>query len=97
MILHGNGLSLALKTAVALSHPFQGARRKHAGVRNAGAIGTREYERKSTFRVLCLPVASCCQLGGAETSVRRRFLGSSQSKPLACLYLIKWSVGSEAQ
>jgi hypothetical protein len=36
-------------------------------------------------------------IGGAETSVRRRFLGSSQSKPLACLCLIKWRAGPEAQ
>ena len=63
----------------------------------AGAIGTRESELKSRLRVLCLPVASCCQLGKAETSVRRRFLGSLQSKPLACLWLIKWSAGPEAQ
>ena len=29
---------------------------------------------------------------GAETSVRRRFLGSSQSKPLTCLRLFTWGI-----
>jgi hypothetical protein len=45
-------------------------------------------ECTSVFRGLCLPMASCCQLEEAGTSVRRRFWGSSQNNPTG-LHLLR--------
>ena len=39
-------------------------------------------ERGPIRDLLCLPTASVLQIGGTETSVRRRFLGSASDKPL---------------
>jgi hypothetical protein len=77
-----------------------------------GAVGAAKNERKKVLQASassnCLECKQVFQsfvpadgimlpIGGAETSVRRRFLGSSRSKPLACLHLLTWDVGPEAQ
>jgi hypothetical protein len=46
----------------------------------AGAGGLRDTnQHKLSGTILCLPAALGCQLIEAATSVRRRFLGSSQA------------------
>jgi hypothetical protein len=67
------------------------ARAERATVRSRGAVGAAKTNASlHCFRVLCLPMASCRQFTRAATSVHRRFLGSSRSKPLACLLLLSW-------
>ena len=58
-----------------------GARADTAGVQNAVAAGTRDNEPKTDFQIEIVPTdGTSAANGGAETSVRRRFLGSALDK-----------------